>query len=279
VVVLYFYQQDLADEYFQSVVLANLAYATNRPSLLEIWTQLRPLSFGLPLMIIVAAAGLLWRQFDRRILLIVAWAIAAVVDVILPGKFWPHYFLLIMPPAAILASHVTAALYQHVKLRRKQWLIVPVMVVIFGHPIGVISDAMKSRKFAAHDAPAIISDYIRSNLSPNASIFVFNHQPVIYFLTGAALPTRHVFPADWAKIYSAMTGLDALRELDRVFLAQPEYVVFVDEDWVSMGDNVLEALHRHLADYEKDFATIDMWLNPTPTTGEVYQRKVARDGD
>jgi hypothetical protein len=278
-IVLYFYQQDLANEYFQTVVVANFVYATNRPDVLQILMLLRPISFGLPLIIIIAAAALLWRQFDRRILLIVAWAIAAIIDVTLPGKFWPHYFLLMMPPAAILGGHVAATLYQRVKLRQKQWLIVLAMFAVFGYPSGVYVDAMKAQKFTEHDAPAVISDRIRGNLSPDASVFVFNYQPVIYFLTGAALPTRHVFPADWAKVYSAMTGLDPVRELDQVFQVRPEYVVFVDEDWVEMGGDVLEALHRHLAvDYEKDFDVVDIWLNPTPTKVEVYRRKVAQDG-
>jgi hypothetical protein len=129
------------------------------------------------------------------------------------------------------------------------------------------------RALGHRDVPEIIADVIGEDLAPEDSIFVFNYQPVLYFLTDARLPTRHVLPADWARRYSAVTGVDPLKELDTVFRARPEYVVFLDTDWIRMGDGVLASLHRHLAGYEKRFEIMDEQILPEPVMVEVYRRR------
>jgi hypothetical protein len=49
-------------------------------------------------------------------------------------------------------------------------------------------------------------------------------------------------------------------------------VVFVDADWVKMGDNVLASLHHHLRNYTKEFEVTDEQILPHPATVEIYRR-------
>ena len=270
VVTAYFCAEGLAAQYFHAVVVANLVYVTDRPGVADILAHL-PRSFIIPIGAIVAAAGIAWKRPDRRVAFVLAWAVAALIDVALPGKFWPHYFLLIMPPAALLAGLAAAAAYR--AWGRSFALAVPVLVLLACNPVGVYADSMLTRALGHRDVPEIIAGVIGEDLSPKDSIFVFNYQPVLYFLTGARLPTRHVLPADWAQRYSAVTGVDPLEELDKVFRARPEYVVFLDNDWIRMGNGVLASLHRHLAGYEKRFEIMDEQILPKPVMVEVYRRR------
>lgn len=270
VVVAYFYSHGLAAQYFQAVIDANLAYVAARPSVAEIAAQL-PRSFVLPIAAIIAAIGVVWRRPARGPVLVVGWAVAAAIDVVLPGQFWPHYFLLIMPAAALSVGHIADSLYD--ARPRLAAIAVPVALLAVSNPMGVYRDALKMQAFADHDAPRIIANAIREDTSPGDSIFVFNYQPILYFLTGSKLPTRHVFPADWARRFSAVSGIDPARELDAIFREQPEFVVFLDNDWIGMGDAVFDDLRRRLSGYERQFEIVDKQIMPDPTAVEVYRRK------
>jgi hypothetical protein len=272
VVFAYFLAHGLAGEYVRAVIGANLVYAANRPPLGDILSAF-PRSVVLPL--VIAGAGIVAIAFrpDRLRLLLAAWAIAAAIDVALPGQFWPHYFLLMAPPAALLAGILVAQ-------ARVRWsglrAAVPVAVaVLLTNPIGIVSDALKIHALGEADTPRAVAERISAQLGPEDSIFVFNYQPVVYFLSDANLPTRHVFPADWSRRFLAVTDLDPLRELESVFAKHPKYVVFVEPDWLQIGEDSFASLHQHLAAYTKAFEAIDRQLLPEPVPVQVYRRNEA----
>jgi hypothetical protein len=268
----YFWLEGLAPQYFQAVIGANLAYLAARPSILRSLSEL-PASFVLPPLGVIAAAALvLWRRPARQPLFLLAWAAAAGIDAALPAHFFPHYFLLIMPAAALLAGYLAA-------VARAAWprwsaAAVPVAVALIANPLGIYGDAAEMRAWHRRDVPATVAKVIRPHLAPGESIFVFNYQPVVYFLTRATPPTRHVFPDDWSQGYRNVTGLVAEDELGRVFGARPEFVVFVDRDWNHIGPQTFSRLHDHLASsYEKRFEIADDRTLPIPAVVEVYRRK------
>lgn len=273
IVTAYFCLNGLAAEYFHAVVGANLVYVTDRPSLAYVLAHV-PRSFIIPIGAIALGTVVAWRRGDRRTALVVAWAAAALIDVALPGKFFPHYFLLMMAPAALLAGHVAAALRDVLGRQRPLAAVTASVVVLLAcNPVGVYADSMKARGFRQHDAPAMVAGVIGEGLKPGESIFVFNYQPVVYFLTGAELPTRHVLPADWSWRYTAVTRVDPLKELDSVFRTRPQYVVFLDNDWAKMGNRVLQSLHQHLAWYAKEAEVLDTQILPQPVMVEIYRRR------
>jgi hypothetical protein len=136
---------------------------------------------------------------------------------------------------------------------------------------------MKVREITDADAPRAIAERIGRSLGPDDSIFVVNYQPVIYLLSDADVPTRHVFPADWSRRFLAVSGLDPVRELDAVFAKQPNFVVFIEPDWLNMGDEMFTALRGHLAgSYEKAFEVEDRQILVEPVPVQVYRRKAAQ---
>lgn len=272
VVVAYFYMKGLLPEYLRAVVTANLVYMTNGPPLLETLRQL-PRSFLLPVGLIILAAFVLWKRPYPLPLLILGWAIAACIDVALPGQFWLHYFLLLMPPAAILAG----CLFNDIVWARKRFALVAALAILLIaiNPIGIYSDAMKVRALTQRDVPQMVADVIKNDLSPGDFIFVVNYQPVLYSLVESRLPTRNVFPADWSARYRAVAGVDPIQELETVFGKHPKFVIFVNKDWLHMGDEAVRLLRRHLSAYEEEFEIIDQQILPVPVAVEVFRRKSA----
>jgi hypothetical protein len=266
----YFASQGLLAEYVASVVGANLAYIGDRPSLWHAIAHL-PHSLFIPIAVIALAIPSVWRSHAAAPLLVAAWAVAACVDIALPGQFWLHYFLLAMAPAAVLGGFIAAAAYRHWPGTAR--VAAPLVALAAAYPVGIIKDAAIVRGFAENDAPRAIADAIADGGGSGDYIFVLNYQPIVYFLADAKVPTRHAFPADWSERFAAVSGIDASAELGAVFANDPAFVVFVDEDWNGIGDTAFAAFKRHLARYEKRLEVVDRQILPRPTVVEVYQRR------
>lgn len=282
VVVSYFWANGLLGAYIHAMVNANLAYVFNRISFVDAWPHL-PKTLLLPLAISAPAAFLIWRTPSRCGILAVFWILASLVDVVLPGKWWGHYFLLLAPAGAVLAGYLTGRYGASMALRCRDRGALPyfglvcVMGAVLLANVGAVwNDALiKARYFGTiDDAPRTVADYIAPRLSSGATIFVFNYEPVVYLLTGARLPTRYVQPDSWSLPLEGISGVKPLEELDGVFATRPEFVVVVAQDWNGMGEAAFNKLRQHLSSsYTKQFQIVDRQIHTEPVSVEVYARR------
>jgi hypothetical protein len=106
------------------------------------------------------------------------------------------------------------------------------------------------KHWADWDAQA--ADYIAARLQPNDFIYVVDNEPILYFLTGARIPTRYPYPPFliFRKDLPNLTGIDPLQELDNIMKVRPAYVVKnIEEEnpsYLPETRAFFEALHRHL---------------------------------
>jgi hypothetical protein len=270
VVIGYFWFEGLLDTYIHAVVTANLLYIADPTDLTEVWQKL-PRSVSFPIFTAAAAGFLLIRRPERRPVLVLLWAIASAIDVIAPRHFWPHYFLLIMPPGAVLGGYLAARAAER---RPKLAVLAFPAALLVANPMGVVWDAQQAHAFAHRDVPRIVARFIDERLGSGSCVFVFNYQPVIYLLTKARLPTRHAFPDDWSMRFVQMSGVVPVEDLARVFQTEPEFVVVLNKDWNHVGAAAIAELNARLAaSYQKQFTIEDRQTTPKPALVEVYQRK------
>jgi 4-amino-4-deoxy-L-arabinose transferase-like glycosyltransferase len=274
VVVLYFAAHGLTAEYLQAVVFYNLAYVGAHPTLAEIATRV-PRSFIVTFAIVIGSALVIWRSRNWPQILVLGWAAAAIVDAVIPGQFWGHYFILLLPPTALLTGHfATLALRalpsSAARPQQAQYLVAAAAFLVC-NPFGIYSDIMKTRDALADDIPRSVARAIGPR--PNDYIFVFNYQPIIYFLTGARVPSKHVLPGEWGENYRDAAGVAPLEELDKVFRYDPTFIILVDKDVVRMGPAVMQALHAHLSSYERYGTILDKRSMEEPLAVEIYKRR------
>lgn len=277
-VVAYFWLNGLAVEYFRAVVLSNLVYATSYPSASQLLARL-PRSFIFPIGLAIVASILICRRPTRRHGLLVAWTAASAVDLVLPGQFWPHYFLLLLPGVSLLTGHLASLLAADRGWKRAhpRWAACAVLTAsIFSlNPVGIYRDGVKVRAFTRNDVAREIADRIKPKISPAGTIFVFNYQPVIYFLVGSALPTRHVLPADWGQQFNHATGVRPVSAIRAVFATEPDFVIVAERDPLHIGEKAEAAFRRYLSAYKEQFQVVDDVSMPEPVTVKVYRRDSA----
>ena len=134
-VVLYFAQTDRFEAFREVMVEVGAAYAGDVWANLAEGVTLTPV-LGLPpaLGLLVAALGwsslalLAWqdRQRRRAWILLGAYALGALVAVALPGKFYPHYWQLLMPPMCLGLGWLTSLFAGH---PTRAWRLAPPLLL------------------------------------------------------------------------------------------------------------------------------------------------------
>jgi len=256
----------LAD-YVSANVTANLIYARGAPplALAAVWQAWWAQARGAPLLWLsaLAALPLAWmaRRRQPRVAVEFAvlglWLLGALAAILLTGRLFPHYFLQALPPLSLLAA---AAIVQAARLesslpRRWQTLLIGFLVVI-----GLTRPLVRSARQSVAELQALtrgtprvellagVAHYLRERMAPEDYLYVADGQPILYYLTDAAIPTRYILPVWLNNDLAPMAGIDPPTELERIMALQPRYVVLTEE---SLRDPPFMAhLQRYLtADY------------------------------
>ncbi len=160
------------------------------------------------------------------------WFACATVAVVGPGFFFQHYFLMWLPPMALLAG---LGAWVFARLARPGWrrfaYALTIGAVVLHSWLGAFVPRLdRGIGISLPDPVREVAAAIRQDLAPGESIFVANYHPVVYLLAGAELPTRYIFPAQLTGNHYQVTGIDPEEEVRRILGTQPRMIV-VDRGW------------------------------------------------
>lgn len=160
------------------------------------------------------------------------WFAAATLAIAWPGYYYPHYFLIWLPPLSVLGALGAASLAGMARPRLLQ--------AAFAGILGATAaDAWRSDAAPRldrgiglwqPDPVRQVAEAVEHRIRPGEPIFVVNYHPVVYFLAHAGLPTRFVFPAQLSGDFDEVSGIDSDAELARVLASRPRLLV-VDRGW------------------------------------------------
>jgi hypothetical protein len=175
-----------------------------------------PVVFALPVM--AAGAGSLWLGARGPARMIVAWAALATLCVASQGRFFRYHWVIVFPPALLLAAagfdalrrparrgHAPAVrLLSAIALALGLAALVRVAVIPaagVAQWVRLVTGRMgRERYYAAHAAGAYVAGddmkaaaYIRDRTHPADTVAVYGNNAGINFLSGRKNPTRFVF--------------------------------------------------------------------------------------
>jgi hypothetical protein len=197
------------------------------------------------------------------------WLAVAVVAVAAPGHFFAHYFLILMPPLAVLSAVGAFAAARFVAPARSGLVALTMMGVVAAGPL--LFDLRERLVPGLHmgmpDASARVAAAIRAEMRPGDVVFVANHQPVVYFLTGSPLPTRFPFPAHLTGGFANLAGEDMDAEVARIMATRPRFVVLDRGYWHTMRPGAERVISPILAaDY-----TLAHRISSSPGPIEIHR--------
>jgi 4-amino-4-deoxy-L-arabinose transferase-like glycosyltransferase len=160
------------------------------------------------------------------------WFGCATIAVVGPGFFFQHYFLMWLPPLAVLAG---LGAWVFARIARPGWrrfaYALTIGAVVIHSWLGAFVPRLdRGIGIALPDPVQEVAAAIRQELAPGETIFIANYHPVVYFLAGAEVPTRYIFPAQLTGNHYQVTGIDPEEEVRRILGTQPRMIV-VDRGW------------------------------------------------
>lgn len=190
---------------------------------------IRGLHYIWPLLL-CAAAGLYfgWRRRGEppvpppAMALLSVWVAAEALAVVAPWKFFDYYFLLLLPPLALLSGVTLCVVADRAVVPRYRaaapWVLAGMIAVFPLHAVpGLV---------AGPDTPRRVAAVIRND--PHATAWVVNYAPIIYFLADIPAPTRFPLPGHLVGGLSSLINTDPVAEVERILAGRPRFLV-VDE--------------------------------------------------
>jgi hypothetical protein len=152
---------------------------------------------GLPL--VAAAAAALWhpvwaaRRVDR--LVFAALTLVSAVGVAASGRFFPHYYIALVPPLSLLAAPVLAHVWRAAATRRRGLLLARVSQVWIAAAV-VAFFVQHTRQLGRLETDTEEGRYIREHTAPTDRIFVWGRAPRVYLDARRRSASRyiHTFP-------------------------------------------------------------------------------------
>lgn len=238
------------------LVYANVGYNWVYMGFISNAQRLANLGYGMLFFCAIAApfvagalAGLvvIWKQRATATdYMLLAWGAASVIGVASGGRFFPHYFLQLMPALAVLTG---VLVYERLVKGRQIALSKPavalatlVIVVSLGTTTvlylaptqaeeQVVSSIYYQKEWEASSEG--LGKYLRAHTGPDDTIFNYGRESQVYFYADRAPAIPYFY--DWAIQYDAVP-MDEV--LDRLNAARPAYIVDslqapVFEDWAA----------------------------------------------
>jgi hypothetical protein len=180
-----------------------------------------------------------------------AWLAVAVLAAAAPGYFFNHYFLILMPPLALLSAVGAFAAARFLAPARVGLVAGALVVSVAAGPVlfDLRQRLVPGFDLGLPDTPARVAGAIQAEMRPGDVVFVANSQPVIYFLTGSPLPTRFPFPAHLTGAFGDLAGVNMDAEVARVLAMRPRFIVQDQGYWGGVRPAAAGLIEAALAEH------------------------------
>jgi hypothetical protein len=215
------------NRYYAGPLLPNLREGLRRPRLFP--SFLRDVT---PLLAAIVPGLLvgLWSRWSRPVLLLAAWILVVPAAVAAPGKFYPHYYQLWLPPFCIAAGWSLAALASRTRAANAVMAAggaaVALALALEVGPAYALSAAdWSDTKYGdVFLRSRDVAQEVRGMLGPGETFFQWGNEPELYLYARRSPPTGVL----WAQ--HVQTGplrfVLRARALSQLAVADPQLVVF-----------------------------------------------------
>ena len=138
-----------------------------------------------------ARQGAAWRgrEAERRTLL--GWTAVSVIGAAAGGRFYPHYYIQVLPPLSVLAGAYYAGRMRHAQQVLPRWSS-PAYVLRFTLVMVLASLAVQTVQLRSLNAPAPRALWVRAHAAPGDRLFVWGQATQDYLDAGLLPASRYI---------------------------------------------------------------------------------------
>lgn len=238
IVAFYFWQQGIFSEYLSATLLANATYIQTDNLTLSgiidpLITQiLRYFLFWVCLLFCVTEARLSYQKTDSSFAIfhLMIWLVCILPAPFISQRLYDHYFLQLLPPLCLITAY---AIDHHLNFKSKYPK--QLFFIILGSISGIyflFDSAIATLQYSYYrlikqenywgDRTALIAQEISQIKQAGESIYVYNDQPILYYLLKAKPPTPFLFLSHFQ---DNLTQTSPLQEFNQIINLQPNYII------------------------------------------------------
>ncbi|MBK8954337.1 MAG: glycosyltransferase family 39 protein [Saprospiraceae bacterium] len=169
------------------------------------------------------------------------WLILDLLIIIIPGKYFEHYFIQLMPVSSLLAGMIFLTRYgqafsHHIKLPlfKTSTALLIALILFFHHKSFV-------------QKPELLKDitsFMQKEVKSNERIYTANANHILYFLLNKESPTPYIHSSLlWNDKHRKTLQLDGILEIDKIREKNPDYILW------SLSDQNQEMQSRLFENY------------------------------
>jgi hypothetical protein len=242
---------------------------------------------------IIAFIGLIapiWNAIARKHVVFTALLLLFSFLAICPGAYFrPHYFILLLPVAAILAGiAVGSATEALIQAKEQRLVLIPVLIFVVAFGVSIV----RQRRFYFSLDPAAAmestyginpffaamktANYVREHSSEDARIAVLGSEPEIYFYAHRRSATGYLYMYSLIvrQKYTARMQQELIKEVET---NRPEYLIYADveESWGEERDRAPQAsaflawLREYTRTYYETDGVAEVGLSAKDVWGEA----------
>jgi 4-amino-4-deoxy-L-arabinose transferase-like glycosyltransferase len=201
---------------------------------------------------------------DRGLLAAALLLPAALLAVFLPGKNFPHYFVVLMPFLALMTGIGLARLKQVTySLRLTAYGILCLVLIWYGTMVYPFYFVMTPHQLSDYKyGPTFvqsekIAEYLRNRTKAGEIFYQFGLNPELYFLTGTRAPLPFAMSISTSFMPDPQRAVTAM--LAKLTLNPPRYMTY-DRECVNFpGNNEVVKLINSMYVKEADFGSITLY--------------------
>jgi hypothetical protein len=228
-------------------------------------------------LLVAAAASFLalrHRRVDLHAVVVAAallWFIGSTAGIVLPGKFFAHYFLLWLPSLSVAAALGLREAVAWAAPRRPGAALLAVVAVIASMPVlGELAQlGRRGVGLRLPDPPRVAANAIARMVPPGETAYIVNYEPVVYFLARLPLPTRIPLWQQLAGEYGDAIGQESDAELARVLASRPYLIVVSQPKWRRVRPSAQKAIEAALEEGYDEAETVQ----GTDGVVEIWRRR------
>lgn len=150
----------------------------------------------------------------------------AFIACIASGRLYPHYFVLLLPSLSIIAGLCLAfpiiTKHQHCLTAG----LILVSAVLLWSNKTTYEKGLAEYMGRPLDLPVVIARDLKPRLDPEDTVYVFDYQPVLYYLLAVRAPTNYPLPSHHLNPgTAARLGFRPVAEMARIVSQAPRFII------------------------------------------------------
>jgi hypothetical protein len=194
----------------------------------------------------------LWKGKNRKIVYFsLIWYVLVWMIVLLPGKFFHHYYFQLLLPLAFMLPEAfnNDTKVQYYLLKQKKYIIGLFILLYLSWNIAFQYQSFVKKK----DYRREVAKYLNEHLQENESIYC-NYSSIIYFLCSTSPPQKYIHPSLLTKQeHIEAIAVDVEEEMRRIVQAEVDYMVIQGNPHPIIAKQIAErySLQQIIADEVK----------------------------